>query len=40
MHMVDSGKTGEVCHKAPGDSYSVKLGQKYLRKLRQIIMQF
>lgn len=40
MHMVDNGKTGEVSHKAPGDSYSGKLGQKYLRKLKQIIIQF
>lgn len=40
MHMVDNGKTGELSHKAPGNSYSGKLGQKYLIKLRQIIRQF
>lgn len=39
MHMVDNGKTGELSHKVPGGSYSGKLGQKYLLKLRQIIMQ-
>lgn len=40
MHVMDNGKTGELSHEAPGNSYSGKLGQKYCIKLRQIIMQF
>lgn len=38
--MVDNGKTDKLSHSALVSSYKGKLGQKYLVKLGQIIMQF